>query len=290
MNVILSYFHTRIGTSIFYSFPKKKDQLDKEMSDRLYDIMTQQKEQELFIHTFENLKIINFYFQIFSEWARGKREMVMISTVINQHVSPEIEESMASLCKEFSIKMQLKEDIYTGFYINDLTQYEKEKDRIVKNEAIIRQMVQDLYWKTIEETKKKFEEEKITLLLNDRYIFESLAKMLDELKNISSEIDKFECPSDATSDVKRSISNLNRIIDDLYDGFMEKMASLEIENEEDLFPTEEEMEDDIRKSKEEILQVLQEELDSSEEEDKEEKETANEDPDSDTVQDTEDQE
>ena len=57
MNVILSYFHTRIGTSIFYSFPKA--QLDKEMSDRLYDIMTQQKEQELFIHSFENIKIIN---------------------------------------------------------------------------------------------------------------------------------------------------------------------------------------------------------------------------------------
>ena len=81
--VILSYFHTRIGTSIFYSFPKS--QLDKELSDRLYDIMTQQKEEEKFINTFENFKIINYYFQISSEWSRGKREMVMISIIINLH-------------------------------------------------------------------------------------------------------------------------------------------------------------------------------------------------------------
>jgi hypothetical protein len=235
------------------------------MSDRLYDIMTQQKEQELFIHTFEDLKIINFYFQIISEWARGKREMVMISIVINQLISPEIEESMASLCKKFSEKMQSEEDIFTGFYINDIKQHEEEKNRILKNEPKIKKMVQDLYWETIEETKKISEEEKITLLLNDRYIFESLAKMSAELKNINSEINKFEHPPEATSDVMMSISNLNTIIDDLYDGFMEKMASLEIENDDDLFPTEEEMEVDIQKSKKELLQVLQGEIGDDEE-------------------------
>jgi len=270
MNVILSYFHTRIGTSIFYSFPKEKAQLGKEMSDRLYDIMTQQNEQELFIHSFENLKIINFYFQIISEWARGKREMVMISIVINQYISPEIEESIASLCKRFSEKMQSIEDIFTGFYINDLKQYEEEKDRILKNEVIIRKMVQDLYWETIEETKKKSDEEKITLLLNDRYIIESLEMMSRELRNISSEIDKSRCPPEAMSDVRSSISNLNKIIDDLYDGFMEKMANLEIENEEGLFPSEEDAEIDRDKRKKDLLRVLQEEIDEEDEEEEEE--------------------
>ena len=258
MNVILSYFHTRIGTSVFYSFPKA--QLDKEMTDRLYDIMTQQKEQELFIHSFENFKIINFYFQIKSEWARGKREMVMISIVINQQISPEIEESMSSLCKRFSEAMQSEEDIFTGFYTKDIKQYEEDKARILKNESIIKKMVQNLYWETVEETKKKSEEEKITLLLNDRYIFESLEKMSTELKNINSEIEKFENPATATSDVKISISNLNKIIVDLEEGYIEKMVSLEIENEEGLFPTEEETEADIKKSKKELLQVLQGEI------------------------------
>jgi hypothetical protein len=222
--------------------------------------MTQQKEEELFIHSFENFKIVNYYFQILSEWARGKREMVMISIIINQQISPEIEESMSALCKRFSEKIQMEEDIFTGFYINDLRQHEEDKDRILKNEALIKKMVQNLYWETIDETKKKSEEEKITLLLNDRYIVESLEKMSNELKIISSEITKFENPPKATSDIRISISNLNRIIDDLYDGFMEKMASLEIENDEGLFSTEEEMEVDIKKSKEELLQLLQGEI------------------------------
>lgn len=62
-----------------------------------------------------------------------------------------------------------------------------------------------------------------------------------------------------------SISNLNKIIDDLYEGFIEKMASLDIENVEGLFPTEEEMEVDIKKSKKDLLQVLQGEISENEE-------------------------
>ena len=258
MNVILSYFHTRIGTSVFYSFPKT--QLDKEMSDRLYDILNQRKEEELFIHSFENLKIINFYFQIISDWARGKREMVMISIVINQLISPEIEESMSSLCKRFSKAMQSEEDIFTGFYINDIKLHEEDKARILKNESLIKEMVKNLYWETLEETKKKSEQEKITLLLNDRYIFESLEKMSTEVKKINLEIEKCEHPPQASSDIRISISNLDKIIEDLNEGFMEKMASLEIENEEGLFPTEEDMEVDIKKRKKELRRLLQGEI------------------------------
>ncbi|MFX0030500.1 MAG: hypothetical protein ACFE8B_14915, partial [Candidatus Hermodarchaeota archaeon] len=139
------------------------------MSNRLYDIMTQQKEEEFFIHSFEEFKILNYYFQIYSDWARGKREMVMISIVINQQISLEIEESMAVLCKKFAEKLQSEEEIFSGFYISDIKRYEEDKDQILKNEALIKKMVQDLYWETVEETKKKSQEEKITLLLNDRY-------------------------------------------------------------------------------------------------------------------------
>ncbi|MFX0029784.1 MAG: hypothetical protein ACFE8B_11280, partial [Candidatus Hermodarchaeota archaeon] len=126
------------------------------------------------------------------------------------------------------------------------------------------------YWETVEETKKKSQEEKITLLLNDRYIFESLEKMLGELKIISSEINKIQNPPKADSDVRIAISNLNKIIDDLFDGFMEKMASLDIEDEEGLFPSEEDMEIDRDKSKKELLQVLQGEIKKNEGEQEEE--------------------
>ncbi|MFW9873108.1 MAG: hypothetical protein ACFFG0_08415 [Candidatus Thorarchaeota archaeon] len=255
----MTYFHTRIGTLIFYSFPETP--LGKEVSDRLYDIMTQQKEEEFFIHSFENLKILNYYFQLPSEWARGNREMVMISIIIKHQISPEIEESILSLCKKFTAQMQSKENIYTGFYTYELNKHDDvDKERIIENESLIKELVKDLYWETVEETRKKSEEKKITLLSNDRYIFESLEKMSRELKIISREINSFENPPKSDSAIQISITNLNKITDDLSEGFIEKMSSLDIEYEDVLFPPDEEMDEDIKKSKEELLQVLQGEI------------------------------
>jgi len=223
--------------------------------------MTQQKEEEFFIHSFENLKILNFYFQIPSEWARGKREMVMISIIINQQISPEIEESISLLCKQFSELMQSDEDIYTGFYTYELNKHDEvDRERIIENESLIKQSVRDLYWETVEETRKKSEEEKITLLLNDRYIFESLEKMSRELRIISREISSYEDPPKANSDIRKSISTLNKIIDDLSEGFIEKMSSLDIEYEDVLFPPDEEMDAETKKSKKELLRVLEGEI------------------------------
>ncbi|MFW9877488.1 MAG: zinc ribbon domain-containing protein [Candidatus Thorarchaeota archaeon] len=152
--VIFSYFHPRKGTSIFYSFPETP--LGKEISERLYDIMTQQYEEEFFIHSYENFKILNYYFQIPSEWARGKREMVMISVILNQQISSEIEENIAVLCKKFSEKLQSNKNVYTGFYTYELNKHdEMEKERIIKNEGLIKKSVQDLYWEIKEEIRNK---------------------------------------------------------------------------------------------------------------------------------------
>ena len=261
MIVILSYFHTRIGTDIFYTFPKT--QVGSEISDRLYDVMTQQNEEEFFTHTFGNLKLLNYYFQIRSDWARGNREMLMLSIMITQQISPHIEESIASLCKKFVERMRSNKDIFTGFHIKELNKYEEDdKKRIIKSELLMREWVKDLYWETLEETRKKSEEEKITVLLNDRYIFESLEKMSGELKNISREIEISSSGESlkANTNIKHSISNLNKIIDDLYGGYIEKMTVLDIEDENGLFSTDEDMDEDIQKSKKELIQVLEGEV------------------------------
>ena len=100
------------------------------------------------------------------------------------------------------------------------------------SKAFIKKMVQDLYWEILEQIKKKSEEEKITLLLNDRYIFESLEQMSVELKKINSELQNLEKPPEKDSKIGNAISNLNKIIDDLNNRFMEKMANLNIEDED----------------------------------------------------------
>jgi len=231
------------------------------MSDRLYDIMTQQNEEEFFTNSFENLKVLNFYFQIRSDWARGNKEMLMVTIMTKQQISLEIEESISILCKEFSKKMQNTEDIFTGFYIKELSTYdESDKERIKKNETIIKDWVNDLYWETLEDTRKKSEEQKITLLLNDRYIFESLEDISRELKIIGREISMSEDLLKKNSHIQNSLSNLNKIINDLSEGYIEKMTELDIEYEDDLFSTEDDADIDLQKNKKELIHVLEGEV------------------------------
>jgi len=259
MIVILSYFHTKIGPLIFYSFPKT--QLDREILERIFDVMDQPNKEDILMLSFENVKVLNYYFQIPSDWARGKKEMVMASVIINQQISPEIEETISILCKKFAEKLQSNEEIFTGFHIKDLDNYDEiDKQSIIKNDSLIKDWVQDLYWELLEDTRKKSEEEKITLLLNDRYIFESLEEMSKELKTISREINLSKHSLKTNSNINNSISKLNKIIDDLYEGYIEKMSVLDIEDENGLLATEEELDADIQKNKKELIRVLEEEV------------------------------
>lgn len=269
MIVILSHFHTKIGPSIFYSFPQS--QIDKEILDRICDVMDQPKQEELIIQTFENVKFLNYYFHVESEWARGKEEMVMVSILINQQISPEIEQTISQICKKFSEKLQSNKEVFTGFHIKELDNFnESDRDVIIKNDSIIKERVQDLYWEILEDTRKKTEQEKITLLLNDRYIFESLEEMSRELKTISREISLEKESLKENSNISNAISNLNRIIEDLNEGYMEKMTGIDIEDEIGLLAADEGLNVDIQKSKEELMRVLEEEVTRKKEEDEEE--------------------
>ncbi|MHA2392468.1 MAG: hypothetical protein ACXAEX_11040 [Promethearchaeota archaeon] len=173
-NVALSYFHRKIGPSVFYSYPK--DSLDRELSVKIANIMDLYNEG-FFTHSFENLKSLNYYFEIHSDWARGNMEMLMVSTIIDQQLSPEIEEKISELCVEFSEQLQSNEEIFTAFYINDINYHEEDKDLITKNEALIRAWLKNLYWSILEVTREKTEEEKIAILLNNKHIFKTLERL-----------------------------------------------------------------------------------------------------------------
>ena len=232
--------------------------------------MTQQKGEEFFMHTFEDFKFLNYYFQIKSDWARGFKEMLMVSIIIYLQISPEIEESIASLCRKYAEMMKSNEDIYTGFYLNEISNYnETDKERIQLNEQLIKGEIRELYWETVEETRKKSEEQ----IENNRYIFESLEEMSRELKIIDEEIESSESSLNTNPTIKDSVSNLKSIINDLYEGFIEKMTILDLEEENGLLSTNDEIDIDIQKRKKDLLKVLEGEFsDEGSDEDSEEKE------------------
>ena len=102
----------------------------------------------------------------------------MISIILDQQISTEIEENLSNLCAEESDRLKSNEEIYTAFYIKDLNSFdESDKELIVKNEALIREWVKNLYWAIVEFTREKTEEEKIAILLNDKHIFKTLEKL-----------------------------------------------------------------------------------------------------------------
>ena len=174
--VTLSYFHRKIGPLVFYSYPKNI--LDAALSVKIANIMDQQFNEGFFTHSFENLKSMNYYFEIHSDWARGNKEMLMVSIIIDQQILPEIEERISVLSSEFAGRLQANEEIFTAFYINDKNNFdENDQENIIKNDSLIKAWVNNLYWVIIEDTREKTEEEKIAILFIDRHIFQTLERL-----------------------------------------------------------------------------------------------------------------
>ena len=174
--VALSYFHRKIGPIVFYAFPRQE--LDDQLSARIANIMDQTVSEGFFTLTFEDKLSMNFYFEIHSDWARGNNEMVMVSLIFDHQISAEVEQNLMNLCAEFCSKLQSNEEVYTAFYISDINNMEEEdKNLIIKNNEVVKGLVKELYWATIEETREKSEEEKIATLLNKRHIFLTLRKL-----------------------------------------------------------------------------------------------------------------
>jgi hypothetical protein len=174
--IALSHFHTKIGPRVWCSYPK--GQLDKETSKEIAEVMNQTFNEGFYVHTSENVISMNYYFEIHSDWARGHKEVLMASIILDRRIPHEVEVYISQLCSGFSARLQSNEDNFTAFYIDDLKKFdEKDKGRIKKHNTLIRERVIDLYLASLEILREKSEEEKIAILLKDVCIFETLEKL-----------------------------------------------------------------------------------------------------------------
>ena len=172
----LSYFHRKIGPLVFYSYPE--NMLDDKLLTRIANIMDQQFIEGFFTHSFEDINTMNYYFEIQSDWARGNKDMLMISFIFDQQTITEIEDKIQLLCIEFSEKLKSNEVIYTAFRIGDIRNFDKEEQEIIiKNNELIKLWVRELSWTAVEVTREKSEEEKLANLLKKKYIFLTLRKL-----------------------------------------------------------------------------------------------------------------
>ena len=143
LSVAVSYFHNKIGPIVYMSYPE--DVLTKEEESRIADMLDQAFEEGMFTNKFGDLYSINYYFEIPSKWARGNKEMLMLSVVVDDAPNPENEEVIESWSDDFSTKLKTEEGIYQAFYKRDDIKFsdkEDERDNHYKN---LRNWVEDFY-------------------------------------------------------------------------------------------------------------------------------------------------
>jgi len=103
-----------------------------------------------FTYSYEDISLLNHYFEINSPWNRGGKESLML-TFVFQRFSRDIEQKIIDLFKKFKNKLDSEENIFAGLYINDIESREGEdKKNIAKYNSLIKLYIKELYLSILE--------------------------------------------------------------------------------------------------------------------------------------------
>jgi len=118
MNLVLTYFHRIKGPSIYLSFPDANAKLEEDIIQKLMKFFDLDINETFFEIVLINKKkrILNLYFEIPSEWARGKIEMVMLSLIMDIKFNSRL---TWSFILDSSHKIISTPAIYKAFYKDD---------------------------------------------------------------------------------------------------------------------------------------------------------------------------
>ncbi|MBD3196184.1 MAG: hypothetical protein GF317_14095 [Candidatus Lokiarchaeota archaeon] len=119
--ILLTYFNRTIGPELYLSVPQNlKQNLDSNYVAQIKSLLDTSNEG-FFNHYFSpEFKTANWIFTIDSEWARGFKEVVMITIIIREE-EPDFS-YYERILGEFKEKIRKKSEIYKAFYINKKTQ------------------------------------------------------------------------------------------------------------------------------------------------------------------------
>jgi len=129
-SITLTYFHRKKGPNIFYSYPDGV--LNEKEKGRLLEVMIQAAKEEFFVHQSYFLSTLNYYFEIPSEWARGNKELIMISVVLDRRINQAIEEIIQAILIDFTSNLKEKKGLFKALYINALDSIPDEEQADIK--------------------------------------------------------------------------------------------------------------------------------------------------------------
>jgi hypothetical protein len=145
-SVALTFFKRRSGPHIFYSYPEGV--LNNIEKESIAGIIVQSSNESFFQHQSSRISSLNFYFELHSEWARGNKEMLMISVVLNQKITAAIEEVVQSLSIEFESQLSSTQYMFKALYMSELGSFsDEEQANIVRFSEDLKLKLQDFYKK-----------------------------------------------------------------------------------------------------------------------------------------------
>ena len=116
MHLVLTYFHGIQGPSVLLSYPDEK--LEGDLINKLkkfFDLDIDETFFEIILIT-KKKKIVNFHFELDSEWARGKKEFAMLSLIMKKEYESEL---VYAFLVDTSYKILKTEKVYKAFYKDD---------------------------------------------------------------------------------------------------------------------------------------------------------------------------
>ena len=142
--VILSYFERKLGPVVFYSYPE--DNHDDRLA-LIINIMDQAFKEDYYVHMSSIVpSSLNYYFEIPSEWARGGKEMLMISVILDKPINKLLGQSIQEICTDFATKLKNIDGLFKALYLNEIERFpEKDHSDIKKINKSLRAKIEDFY-------------------------------------------------------------------------------------------------------------------------------------------------
>lgn len=112
MYLVLTHFDSIVGPVVFLSLP---GEISPVISADILKFMNLEVDESFLEASIveEQVKVINYLFEVPSDWARGKREMVMLSVVIGKNYKTEI---FHEVIKNIVDNIKGIEQCFKGFY------------------------------------------------------------------------------------------------------------------------------------------------------------------------------
>jgi len=128
--VALTIFKRRMGPLMFYSFPENS--LNNKEQESIGALMNQSFQEKFFVNQSSFISSLNYYFEIHSDWARGNKEMLLISVILDRKINQEIEETIQSLCLDLDSQLNSNKEIFKALYISEIESFSDEDQVEIK--------------------------------------------------------------------------------------------------------------------------------------------------------------